>query len=141
MMKTRDFGDAARPPLWLTIGGGLEPGESVEDAARREIAEETGIRDFTLGPIVWTGDYIIETQSGPMHFKESFIVAHAHETNLSRAGWTDIEREFVLDLRWLTLSEIAGITGRLYPIGLATLLPPILDGNYPEEPVPVPDKA
>ncbi|MET0183055.1 MAG: NUDIX domain-containing protein [Caulobacterales bacterium] len=138
MMKTRDFADPTRPPLWLTIGGGLEIGERVEDAARREILEETGISNFTLGPTVWTGDYVIETQDGPVHFRESFIVAHAHETDLSRHGWTDLEREFVLDLRWLTLDDIATITDRLYPVGLATLLAPILNGVYPDELIALP---
>ncbi|WP_353651051.1 NUDIX domain-containing protein [Nakamurella sp. A5-74] len=30
-------------PYWFTIGGGLEPGESEKQAARRELWEETGI--------------------------------------------------------------------------------------------------
>ncbi len=41
--------------LWFPPGGGLEPGESYEDAGTRELWEETGQR-VPLGPHVWTRD-------------------------------------------------------------------------------------
>ena len=40
--------------VWITPGGGLEPGESEEEGLRREVAEETGARSFCLGPPLWT---------------------------------------------------------------------------------------
>ncbi|GAA3042935.1 hypothetical protein GCM10020000_22560 [Streptomyces olivoverticillatus] len=39
---------------WFTPGGGLEGDESWEEAARRELAEETGITEIELGPVLWT---------------------------------------------------------------------------------------
>lgn len=47
-----------RPPhggdmFWVPPGGGLEPGETIKEGAKREIQEELGLSDFTLGPLVW----------------------------------------------------------------------------------------
>ena len=40
--------------FWVTPGGGLEPGESDEDALRREVGEETGATRFSVDRLVWT---------------------------------------------------------------------------------------
>ncbi len=37
---------------WHAPGGRLEPGESMREAALREVAEETGIGGIRLGPVV-----------------------------------------------------------------------------------------
>src|SRR5262245_51033119 len=63
---------------WITVGGGLDDGESYEEAALRELQEETGIDDVELGPCVWTYEHVILDWMGrDVLMQERFYVVRA----------------------------------------------------------------
>ncbi len=131
LMKGRLPSTPLAPGAWFTIGGGIEPGESVGEAAAREIVEETGFTDATLGQQVWYGEIVLSDREGPLLFKDHYLLARCRGGEISRLGWQAVEREFIDDMRWWTLAELKACQDPVYPDGLARLLEELLAAGAP----------
>ena len=134
MIKYRNLGPSGTPnPCWTLAGGGREEGETIAQTAVREVAEETGMTDVRLGPIVWYGEDGQRSGDWKFVFKEHFIVAFAPTETVDESGWTDHERREILETRWWTIQALRTTDEVIYPPGLADHLPAILEGRYPME--------
>lgn len=116
LLKGRLPSDPTAPGVWFTVGGGVEAGETLEDAARREIFEETGFRVANVGEVLWRREQRFADRKGrPVLIKEAFMLARCAGGEPSREGWVALEREFVDDIRWWSLNELLANDEAVYP--------------------------
>ena len=136
LMKGRLPDSPDGPAFWYTVGGGLDEGESLMEAAAREVIEETGFTDVALGPAVWRDETVLRDIEGEERlFRQVYVVGRTAGGAPSRAGWLDHEHRLTDDVRWWTLQELQLTDEMVYPEGLAELLPDVLAGRYAPEPL------
>lgn len=120
--------------FWYPVGGRVEEGESVQDAAARELLEETGLPGVELGPEVWRRRHVFAWRGVEYDHRERWFIARVQQFDIDTSGFTSAERVDVLEHRWWTQEELAASTERLVPADLAAQLAELLTAGPPAEP-------
>ncbi|MFP1627751.1 NUDIX hydrolase [Streptomyces sp. 5K101] len=120
---------------WFTPGGGVEGDESREEAALRELAEETGITEVDLGPVLWQRHCSFPFAGRRWDQDEWYFLAYTTCTDAVPQALTELELRSVRGLRWWTSAELSAARETVYPTRLAELLRTLLDEGPPRVPV------
>ncbi|XP_022778816.1 nucleoside diphosphate-linked moiety X motif 17-like, partial [Stylophora pistillata] len=132
--STTDLDGKYRGTFWFMPGGKPEKDETLEQAAVREIFEETGLRDDQIhfGPFVWKESFTFILQGVPTLLHQKFLVAHTSETKTTFDHLMPEEREVLKEQKWFSVEDIQLCPETIYPNNLAEHLPRILQRHYPD---------
>ncbi|EGO8360040.1 NUDIX domain-containing protein [Escherichia coli] len=104
---------------WATPGGGLEHNESFEEAALRELQEETGISRQSAGPQIASQRFTMMLPSGESVIAdERFFMIRVVQKETEFSGWSHHEKLVIGDHRWWSLEELRQTEETVFPLEL-----------------------
>lgn len=124
--------------LWVTPGGGVEDGESFQQALSREIYEELGIEIKGNFKWIYYRNKPFTTKSGEEFISEErYYLVKIGYSNINFENMDYFEQRLTKDWKWWTVEEIMHSSETFFSDNLGEKLIKLINGCIPDEPIEI----
>jgi double-stranded uracil-DNA glycosylase len=113
VLLVRFWGPGRDRSWWGSPGGGIEPGESHEEALTRELREEIGLEELDLGSLVF--EHVGEFPWAKRLYRQRNVTYLVCVQQHDPKATVDLSAEGVAEVRWWTLAELAASREQFAP--------------------------
>ncbi|SDB88502.1 NUDIX domain-containing protein [Acinetobacter boissieri] len=113
---------------WATVGGGVKTNETFQQAACRELLEETGLSINDVGPCIATRSFEMQLPSAETVIAdEHFFAVFIENNDIKMDSWTKHEKSVIKQYQWWHLNELKNTPETVFPNNI----PHILSDYFP----------
>ena len=116
------FDVSDRPPFWVTPGGECDPHESFEEAARRELFEETGLTVQPGEQVARTTPQFKTIEGEWVQADERYFLVRVEDETITTAHHTALEKQVMTRHRWFAREDLADWPEAIFPQTLIAIL-------------------